>query len=262
MKKVASMTLLFLVMSMIFSGIPTSVEAQADSTFLLKIALDAQRHVQQLISNDTSEEIKRLFNEASNEVTLLEVSLENGDVSSARQHFQSAMNIFKKITRMVSTQVETADATLRLSVSPYDLMSELDRLEKYLTSLKAIAERHDAGIDFTKIDELIETTRDNIDNGNLAQAQDDIIQLRQMIFEIKNTLDEQTRQKKADRVELYVESYLVNLDRFIEHLKTQEYPLTTINEFEEAKTNLASASDVYEIIQQIKYINNLMKNLN
>jgi hypothetical protein len=58
MKKVASMTLLFLVMSMIFSGIPNSVEAQADSTFLLKIALDAQRHVQQLISNDTSEEIK------------------------------------------------------------------------------------------------------------------------------------------------------------------------------------------------------------
>ena len=262
MKKVASMTLLFLVASMIFSGIPTSVEAQVDSNFLLKIALNAQRHVQQLISNDTSEEIKRLFNEASNEVTLLEESLENGDVSSARQYFQSAMNIFRNITHMVSTQVETTDATSRLSVSSHDLMSKLDRLEKYLISLKAIAERHDRGIDFTKINELIKTTKDNINNGNLTQAQDNIIQLRQMIFEIKNTLDEQTRQKKVDRVKLYVERYLVNLDRLIEHLRTQEYPLISINEFEEAKANLASASDVHEIIQQIKHINNLMKNLN
>ena len=244
MKKVASMTLLFLVMSMIFSGIPTSVEAQVDSTFLLEIALNAQRHVKQLISNETSEEIKRLFNEASNEVILLEESLENGDISSTRQHFQSAMNIFRNITHMVSTQVETADATSRLSVSSHDLMSKLDRLENYLIRLKAIAERHDAGIDFTTIDELIKTTKDNINNGNLAEAQDNIIQLRQTIFEI------------------YVERYLVNLDRLIEHLKTQEYPLTTINEFDEAKTNLASTSDVDEIIQQIKYINNLMKNLN
>jgi len=262
MKQVASMTLLFLVMSMIFSGIPTSVEAQADSTFLLKIVINAQRHIQQLISNDTSEEVKRLFNEASNEVTLLEKSLENSDVSSARQHFQSAMNIFKKITRMVSPQVETIDVTSRLSVSSYDLMSKLDRLEKYLISLKAIAERHDAGIDFIKIDELVKTTKDNINNGNLTQAQDNIIQLRQTIFEIKNILDEQTRQQKVDRVKLYVERYLINLDRLIEHLKTQEFPLITINEFEEAKANLASASDVHEIIQQIKNINNLMKNLN
>ena len=261
MKKVASMTLLVLVVSMIFSGIPISAEAQDDSSFLLKIALNAQRHVQQLISSDSSEEVKRLYEEASNEVTLLEESLENGDVSSARQHFQSAMNIFKKITQMISSQEVTAEAS-SLSVSSSDLMSKLDRLEKYLISLKAIAERHDAGIDFTEIDELIETTKENIDDGNLAEAEDNIIQLRQMIFEIKNTLDEQTRQKKVDRVKLYVERYLVNLDRLIEHLETQEYSQTTIDEFEEAKTNLASASDIHEVIQQIKHINKLIRNLN
>ncbi|HXW02695.1 MAG TPA: hypothetical protein VD651_00315, partial [Nitrosarchaeum sp.] len=64
MKKVVSACLLLLVASMVFSGIPISAEAQKDPNILLKIALKAQREVKQQISSNSSDEVKRLFEQA------------------------------------------------------------------------------------------------------------------------------------------------------------------------------------------------------
>jgi Na+/phosphate symporter len=109
MKKVVSVSLLMLVASMVFSGIPISADAQTDLNILVKIASQAKREVKNQMSSDSSEEIKKLFREASNQVVLLEKSLERDDPSSAKQHFLNAMKIFKRITQMISSDRPTGE---------------------------------------------------------------------------------------------------------------------------------------------------------
>ncbi len=257
MNKIVSLTLLLLVVSMAFSGIPISAEAQYDQSILLKIALKAKRHVEHLVSADSSDQVKRLFEEASKEVNLLEKSIENNDPSSTKQHFHSAMILFKRITEMASPEVATTDAATRTDSSLY-AMSKLDRLEKYITNLKTIAKKHDARVNFSEIDRLMETAKNNIHNDNLAEAKDNISKIHRLALDIKKTLQ---NQHEPDRIKNYVQRYIANLDKLIERLNTNDYPQTTIDEFKDAREKLSTASDRHEIIQQIKHINYLKRNL-
>ncbi len=254
MNHIASLGLLVLVASMIFSGIPISTAAQSDSNILLKIVSQAKREVEQQISLDASEDVKRLYEEASREAVLLEQSLENGDISSAKQHFLSAMQLFKRITLAVSSDTPTVESVTRATDVPRDIISDLKRAIKYLASLKSIAKRQNAGIDFTEIDRLIETTKNNIRDGNFDEAKDDINQIKRLINEINKTIRKQAKQNESDRAKSYAQKYLASLDRLIEMAKSQGYPQETINKLEEAREKLATASNPHEIIRQVKHI--------
>ncbi len=61
MRTITSFGLLALVVSMVFSGIPISVEAQTDPNILLKIASQAQKQIGTQISNQqVSDEVQEM----------------------------------------------------------------------------------------------------------------------------------------------------------------------------------------------------------
>ena len=222
MRTITSFGLLALVVSMVFSGIPISVEAQADPNILLKIASQAQKQIETQISNQqVSDEVQKLFEEGSAKVDSLKDSLENDDISSARNHFLSAMKIFKKISQMILER-PTVGAAISVSNTAYSLSSDLERVVKFLSKLKAIAEKHDSGIDFSEIDRLISITKSNIYDGNFDETKKNIVQIKRLLSDIKTTLVAQANESKTARAKDFAQKHLEKLANLIEKVKNLE----------------------------------------
>jgi len=188
MKKVVSAGLLMLVVSMVFSGMPISADAQTDLSILLKIASQAQREIKQQISSSSSEEIKQLFREASDQVVLLEKSLD--DPSSAKEHFLNAMKMFKKITQMISSdsptqELQSADVA---SSSTRDYANVLKRIHKFITSLKSI-ERSES-VSFEEVDRLFAKAQTLINDPNRENDRE----IKATLKQLKDVLDDIQRE--------------------------------------------------------------------
>lgn len=212
MKKVASVGLLMLVASMVFSGMPISADAQTDLSILLKIASQAKREVKQQISSNSSEEIKRLFEEASNQVVLLEKSLESDDPSSAKQYFLNAMKMFKRITQMIYSDRPTQElqSTDVASSSQRDHSSVLERINKFISTLKSIARNQ--SVSFVEADRLVaqaaQQIRENDDRGLKAT----LAELKDVLGGIQKELRKLASQTTDDRTIKFFNNMLDRLE--------------------------------------------------
>jgi len=265
MRTITSFGLLALIVSMVFSGIPISVEAQADPSILLKIALQAQKQIETQISNQqVSDEVQKLFEEGSAEVDSLKDSLENDDISSARNHFLSAMKIFKKISQMI-LEGPTIEAVTSVSNTAHSLSSDLERVIKFLSKLKAIAEKHDSGVDFSEIERLISITKSNIHDGNFDEAKKNIVQIKHLISDIKITLVAQANESKTARAKDFAQKHLEKLANFIEKVKKLEgIDPSQIQEAERILSevkNLLSDGNTDEAFKLLRTLNELVKKL-
>jgi len=213
MKKVASVGLLMLVASMVFSGMPISADAQTDLSILLKIASQAKREVKQQISSNSSEEIKRLFEEASNQVVLLEKSLESDDPSSAKQYFLNAMKMFKRITQMIYSDRPTQElqSTDVASSSQRDHSSVLERIKKFISTLKSIARNQ--SVSFIEADRLVvqaaQQIRENDDRGLKTTLAD----LKVVLGDIQKELRKLASQTNDDRTIKFFNNMLDRLEK-------------------------------------------------
>ncbi len=214
MKKVVSVGLLMLVASMVFSGMPISADAQTDLSILLKIALQAKRELKHQISSDSSEEIKRLFEEASNQVVLLEKSLERDDPSSAKQYFLNAMKMFKRITQMISSdrptqELQSTDAAS--STTQRDHSSVLERINKFISTLKSIARNQ--SVSFVEADRLVaqaaQQIRENDDRGLKAT----VSELKVVLGDIQKELRKLASQTTDDRTIKFFNNMLDRLEK-------------------------------------------------
>lgn len=259
MKTVTIFALLVLVASMTLGGMITNVSAQDDPAILLKIAKRAQEQIDNQISNDSSDKIKRLFEEGTQKVNALEKALRNDDIKSAKKNFLSAMKIFKEISRHLTTvdarsdvasQVESA--SIRDTVK--DPSNDLQRLQVYVDSLKTIAKKHDASIDFSELDELFAMARQHIANHQFTQAREILHEIKEITVDVNKELREKASKQESQRAKVYAQKYLEQLDRLIENAKKQGISNEIIEKLEIAKENLSSATNPSEIIDEIRKI--------
>jgi hypothetical protein len=214
MKKVISAGLLMLVASMVFSGMPISADAQTDLNILLKIALQAKREVNNQISSDSSQEIKRLFEEASNQVVLLEKSLERDDPSSAKQHFLNAMKMFKRITQMISSDMPTEElqsADVASSSTPQrDHGYDLERIKKFIHTLKSIAKS--PSVNFDEADRLVAQAEKQIRENDVG-LKATLKQLKVVLDNIQKDLRKLASQTTDDRTIKFFNDMLDRLEK-------------------------------------------------
>jgi len=215
MKKVVSVGLLMLVASMVFSGMPISADAQTDLSILLKIALQAKREVKQQISSDSSEEIKRLFEEASNQVVLLEKSLESDDPSSAKQHFLNAMKMFKRITQMISSDIPTQELqstdAASSSTPQRDYSSVLERINKFISTLKSIAQSQ--SVSFVEADRLVAQAAQQIRKNDDRGLKTTLAELKDALDDIQKELRKLASQTTDDRTIKFFNNMLDRLEK-------------------------------------------------
>lgn len=256
MNSVVSFALLILVASMAFGGITSSAYA-ADDSVILKIAKRAQEQISNQISDDSSDKIKRLFEEGTQQVEYLEKSLRSDDVSAAKEHFLSAMKIFKEISRHLTTSVSdvaSQDETSSERDTAKNPSNDLQRLQSYVNNLKTIAKKHDASIDFSKLDESFSKARQQISDHQFAQALDTIREIKETIVDVNKELREKASKQESQRAKVYAQKYLEQLDRLIENAKKQGVSDEIIKKLESAKEDLSSIDDPRQIIEEIRKI--------
>ena len=257
-RKIASLALLVLVASMIVGNIPNYAYADSQSDSLIRIATQArdQLRIQLSKMSDVSEDLKEQLKRGSVEVNSLEEAVKRDDISSAKQHFLSAMKIFTNLSQKISEQVPETAAS---SSQPTRFSHELDRLERYLDILKRIAEKNDVHIDYSNIDSFIDKARDDLGEGKSDAAYSKIEEIKKAIIELNRTLKEKTRQITTERAISFAEKYLEQLDRLIAQARDIGVSQATIERLEEARYNLGAASDVDQIIIEVKHIISVKK---
>ena len=262
MKSVTTFALLILVASMALGGMTSNVSAAEDPAILLKIAKRAQEQINNQISIDSSDKVKRLFEEGTQQVDALEKALRGDDVSSAKEHFLSAMKIFKEISRHLTSSNNISDAEPQTeSSSVRDTVrnpsNDLQRLQVYVDSLKTIAKKHDASIDFSELDASFKQARQQISDHQFAQALDTIHEIKETIVEINKELREKASKQESQRAKEYAQKYLEQLDRLIENAKKQGVSDEIIERLEAARENLSSTDNPRQIIEEIRKIMSL-----
>ena len=262
MKTVTTFALLILVASMALGGMTSNVSAAEDPAILLKIAKRAQEQINNQISTDSSDKVKRLFEEGTQQVDALEKALRSDDVSSAKEHFLSAMKIFKEISRHLTSSNNVSDAVPQAESSTVrdtvrNPSNDLQRLQVYVYSLKTITKKHDASIDFTELDESFKQARQQISDHQFAQVLDTIHEIKETIVEINKELREKASKQESQRAKAYAQKYLEQLDRLIENAKKQGVSDEIIERLEAARENLSSTYNPRQIVEEIRKIMSL-----
>ena len=254
MKKITSFVLLILVSSMILGGMTNTVQAQTDPSILLKIAKHAQKQLENQINQDSSDKTKQLFKDGAQQIKALEESLRNNKIELAKQHFLSAMRIFKEVSQQLSinqsSQVEMA--TLKATVE--DPSADLLRMQNYVDNLKTIAKKYNTSVDFSELDNLFVIAKKQIIDRQFDDALQTISKIKQITVDFNNEIRSYASQQEQSRAKEYAQKYLEQLDRLIENAKSKGLSADIIQKLETARENLSSATNPHEIIKQIREI--------
>lgn len=254
MKNITSFALLILVSSMVLGGITDIAHAQNDPSILLKIAKHAQKQLEGQITQDSSDKTKQLFKDGIQQVNALEESLKNNDIDLAKKHFLSAMRIFKEISQQLTNNQSTQAEIATLKTAVEDPSADLLRMQDYVDNLKIIAKKYSASIDFSELDTLFVTARQQILDNQFDNALQTISKIKQITININNEIRVHASQQEQSLAKEYAQKYLEQLDRLIENAKNQGLSKDIIQKLDTARENLSSATDPHEIIKQIREI--------
>ena len=253
MRSIVIFGLLILTASLVFGGMTNTVFAQENPSILSQIANRAQEQIQNQISNDSSKEIKKLFEEGKKEVEALEESLSNNDLTSAKKHFLSAMKIFTQISHQLNT-VQTTQTETDITQTIHNPSNDLLRMQGYVTNLKTIAKNHNASMDFSSIDQSFEIARNQINNNQFKEASQTIHEIKKTIIKLNAELRQQTSQQETNRAQAFAQKYLKQLDRLIEHGQNTGMPEDIMQKFESARESLTLATLPSEVIKEVRKI--------
>ncbi len=254
MKKITSFVLLILVSSMILGGITNTAQAQTDPSILLKIAKHAQKQLENQINQDSSDKTKQLFKDGAQQIKALEESLRNNEIDLAKQHFLSAMRIFKEVSQQLSINQSSQVEMATLKATAEDPSADLLRMQNYVDNLKTIAKKYNTLVDFSELDSLFVTAKKQIIDKQFDDALQTISKIKQITVNFNNEIREYASQQEQSRAKEYAQKYLEQLDRLIENAKNQGLSEDIIQKLETARENLSSATDPHEIIKQVKKI--------
>lgn len=255
MKTVTSFTLILLVASIGLGGITSPASAQDDPAILLKLARHAQDQISNQIPDNSSDKIKSMLSEGIHHVESLEKAIQADDAESAKDHFLSAMKIFKKVSvHLSAADPVSQDESAVVAADAKNPESDLKRLSAHVENLKTIAKKYDATIDFSTLDELFTTATRQIHSHEYQQAFETLHEIKQQVIKVKKELHDTASQQESERAKNYAQKYLERLDRLIENAKKQGVSDEIIEKLQAAKENLSSADNPAEIAEEIRKI--------
>lgn len=265
MKPLAIFGFLILTLSLVFGGSISNGFAQDNPHILLKIATTAQDKIQSQMSNNSSDEIKKLFEEGQQGVVALEIALSNDDLETAKKEFLSTMKIFTQISHLLTytqtsyqpaspTPNQTSQTEVKTNLPIINPSSDLIRMQGYVGSLKTIAKNYNSTLVFLPLDELFVVAKTQINKGQFEQATNTIQEIKNTIIDFNSELRQQASQQELDRAQTFAQKYLKQLDRLIEHAKKIELSEEIIQKLETAREGLTLAISPSDIIKEVRNI--------
>jgi len=231
-----------------------TIYAQDNPSILIKIGKRAYDQIQNQITDKTPSDTKSLFLEGEKEFEALEDSLSNNDLTSAKEHFLSAMKIFSEVSRQLASYQSSNNEIKTTQTTQNNPTNELLRMYSYINNLKTIAQKHNSSIDFSSIDQLLATAKNEIQNHQYDEATQSIKEIKKTIIEINDSLRKEASQQEQTRAQSFAQKYVIQLDRLIDHALSTGQSEEIIQKLESSKENLLSASSPSEIIKEVRNI--------
>jgi cellobiose-specific phosphotransferase system component IIA len=188
-----------LVVTLILNGpIQSYADPQLDT--LVNIATQAQNNLNMSISQipNVSNEIISSYDQGSNETDALTKAVNAQNITSAKQHFLSAMNFFKITNDKIDSLNET-ETNDQQHVDVIQLQSEITRLEKFDKTLQSIAVTNHMDFNFTQSDQLIQKAKQDLDSGKTNETSELIVSANQFLNNAHDSLTEVAKQRTSDR---------------------------------------------------------------
>lgn len=249
--------------SMIFSAVPTVLaDSQLDS--LVNIATQARTQVKLQLerADNVSEDIKALYEQGNSETDLLINSVKQQDVEQSKQHFLSAMRIFKQISMTFSAaqpaqkiaSAPTAKTMQVPQVANIDYKTSINRMENYINTLKDLVAKNNISVDFTNLDELILDAKQSLSKGDMESVAKTYDELKTAIADTQNQIREKTNQKLVERAKSFANEYVVKIDALINHAKELGISDDDVAKLKQVKEALSSTSDPSQIIVKVQRV--------
>ena len=242
---------LFLIASMGFVTIPTTIHADSQLDILLKITQNTKEHIKNDIDKlgNISQEVYDFYNEGTRQTDLLTQSIENEDAKSAKQHFISAMIAFKRTSLAISENEsqKTPDTVT------YDHSQTIKKYENNIKKLKVISSKLNAGIDFEQIDQLLALAKANIAKGDIEQTKEVLGKISSEGKQIQKLLYEISEQNRIHKAKQFVQKHAERINNLILQAKTFGLQKTA-NDLQQTQLQLLQANTTNQIKQQFKII--------
>lgn len=263
MKTKLSIILTALAVSMIFSAMPAALaDSQLDS--LVNIATQARTQVKLQLdrADNVPDDIKALYEQGNSETELLINSAKQQNVAQAKQHFLSAMKIFKQISMTFSSTQsapkDTVPQIMQAKQAPptagIDYKTSVSRMENYVDLLKGLVAKNNISVDFTKLDELTKNAKADIAKGDMISVEKTYDELKTAITDTQNLIKEKTNQKLVDRAKSFANEYIVKIDALINNAKELGISDDDVAKLKQVRESLSTTNDPSQIIVKVQRI--------
>jgi len=226
MKKLAVFAIIVLIFGTISPSLVDRAYGQSDPSILLRIAVQADKQIVNQLDRVYGDQIPNnlqiLYDKGHRAVYSLDESLPN-DIEKAKQDFLLAMNSFMQISRTISQSSEKVVVVTVSDKSNRDLISEIDRLEKYVKTLEKISKKYNTNVesDFIKIYDLIQELRIQINNG-YGEYDDVINEIKIILDSIKNDIRESAIKQRSDFIKRFFDRLLNQVDKLLTHAQNND----------------------------------------
>ncbi|TSA18386.1 MAG: hypothetical protein D4R72_02230 [Nitrosopumilales archaeon] len=249
--------LLVLVGSMILTNLLPLSYADSNLDTLLRIATQARDNINIQLSqlSTVPNETNQLYKQGSKETDALIQSISQNDQASSKEHFLSAMKIFKEVNDKISSLTPTITNEQPPQIDTLQLKSEITRTQKLGDRLETIATKNNVEIDFTKFNEIMQDARQNLDAGNADQVNKDLHTANQFLLDVHQLLADAAKKKTPDRAKDFTEKQIQRLSQVKEtnplNVTRSFAPLTTPVP---QVTNERQTGNIPDMIVQLKHL--------
>lgn len=257
MKTVLTMALFALVASMMVA--PAFADSKLDSFVNLANQARTQVKIQLDKMPSAPEEAKSLYALGDSETEQLITSVKKGDAVEAKKHFLAAMKAFRQITQIFSepTPMAAKIATPPQQVAPvpeFDYGNALKRFEANINILKASASKNNLQIDFSRIDNLLQTTKSNLASGDMASLEKTFAELKSAGVELQTTIKNMVTERSSTRAVDFANKYIAKIDAVLSQAKDLGLSEEQITKLQKAKEELASGGNATQMVVKIKRV--------
>jgi len=213
--------ILFALVGSMILTIPMQAYADIQLDSLLRIANQARDNIKIRLSQleTVPDEISKLYEQGSAETDALTKSVLGGDITTAKQHFLSAMKLFKDASDMISSSIPAIAEEPLSQTDTLRLKTIIIRIENSANKLKAVATKNNIEIDFIEFDNLIQIAKQNLDAGNIDEVNKTLGVAKQFILNAYNSISEVAKQRTSDRAKVFATKQIESLDKLISQAK-------------------------------------------
>ncbi|HSF28364.1 MAG TPA: hypothetical protein VLA53_05015 [Nitrosopumilaceae archaeon] len=251
--------ILFALVGSMVLTIPIQAYADIQLDSLLRIANQARDNIKISLSQleTVPDEISKLYEQGSAETDALAKSVLEGDITTAKQQFLSAMKLFKDASDKISSSVPAIAEEPLSQTDTSRLKTTIIRIENSANKLKAVATKNNIEIDFVEFDNLIQIAKQNLDAGNLDEVNKTLGVAKQFIINAYNSISEVAKQRTSDRAKVFATKQIESLDKLISQAKDLGLSQDIIDNLQIAKEKLQKVSDASQIVLETKGINTI-----